>query len=73
MTEIAIYNENCVLAGEEVSAEILEQTPQSADWTYWPVSEASRKVFETNAKDPGGSGAFGRRCLATIEAAIALP
>jgi hypothetical protein len=64
MNTIAIYNENCVMAGRAVPLKRLDESPDSDDWTHYELSEESAADIEQRR------GRFGRLVASTIRAAL---
>jgi len=83
--KLAIYNENCVQAGQSVSVDRLEQAEldnegcdcdpwEGSDWTvYDDTPEELLRLAELKEKHArqGGSGAYDRRVARTLREALA--
>ena len=63
---IYIYNENCALAGRQVSLDKLERHGEDcSDWHGYELTEEEAAYAEQR-------GGFGRKVAATIRAAMAM-
>ena len=81
---LAIYNQNCIQAGQSVSVDRLEQAElandgrdcdpwEDCDWTVYDDSPGEllrlAEITETNARR-GGAGLYDRRIARTLREAV---